>query len=251
MHLEKVKVQNFRLLKDSTLNVGNNELSLLIGRNNSGKTSIISIFEKFLKPNESSKKFNFDDFSLGLRPKILNIQNISDKELNDLSIRLILEIDYSQANSYANISNLFLDLEDGEDTIKVLCECRINKTRLLEGLGGIEEDQKKRFIKNNLSEYLDDKFYIFSDEKQYKDRSDRKYLVSKKREDITKVINLQIIDAKRDVSSSSDYSKNQTLSNIATQYFNKKQKFDPSHTSKITDELLRVDGAYGKENIHS
>lgn len=244
MYLKTVKVQNFRLLKDSTLSVGNNDLSLLIGRNNSGKTSIISIFEKFLKPNELSKKFNFDDFSLELRSKIIKIETISDKDLkdlNDLSIRLILEIDYTEANSYKNISNLFLNLEDEEYIIKILCECTINRAKLLEKLSTIENGQKERFIKNNLSEYLYENFYIFSDEEEYLDIKKRKYLIPKKRSDITNVINLQIIDAKRDVSSSSDSSKNQTLSKISTQYFNKKQKLKSSDIANITKKLLETD----------
>jgi len=64
MYISKIKIQNFRLLKNSVLDLeGQKEKqkSLLIGRNNSGKTSFIMLFDKFLK---SSRTFNFDDFRL-------------------------------------------------------------------------------------------------------------------------------------------------------------------------------------------
>lgn len=40
-----------------------NVLSLVVGKNNSGKTSLLKVMDKFLNPGEKSK-FVFEDFAL-------------------------------------------------------------------------------------------------------------------------------------------------------------------------------------------
>ncbi len=50
MYIKSISINNFRLLKNSTIELNNEkkqDLSLLIGKNNSGKTSFIVIFDKF------------------------------------------------------------------------------------------------------------------------------------------------------------------------------------------------------------
>jgi putative ATP-dependent endonuclease of OLD family len=60
VYINKINIKNFRLLRDTTLDVKKG-LSLLIGKNNSGKTSFIVIFQKFFQGND---KFNLDDYPL-------------------------------------------------------------------------------------------------------------------------------------------------------------------------------------------
>lgn len=47
MIIEKVQIQNFRLLKDFELDLKEG-LSLVVGKNNCGKTSILTVMEKLL-----------------------------------------------------------------------------------------------------------------------------------------------------------------------------------------------------------
>jgi len=59
MKIKKIKVENYRLLKDFSIDL-EDELSLVIGKNNTGKTSLLSVIDKFL--NQSDKnKFSYDD----------------------------------------------------------------------------------------------------------------------------------------------------------------------------------------------
>lgn len=62
MKIDHVKVENFRLLRDVELGL-EDQTTLIVGRNNSGKTSIAEIFHRLL----SGKTLNFrlEDFSLG------------------------------------------------------------------------------------------------------------------------------------------------------------------------------------------
>ncbi len=61
MRINKVRVKNFRLLADVELLL-ENETTVIVGRNNSGKTSLSEIIRRFLL--DSSPKFQIEDFSI-------------------------------------------------------------------------------------------------------------------------------------------------------------------------------------------
>lgn len=46
MKIIKIEVENFRLLKNFSMDL-EKDLSLVIGKNNTGKTSILSVLDKF------------------------------------------------------------------------------------------------------------------------------------------------------------------------------------------------------------
>ena len=47
MKVKKINIQNYRLLKDFSLEL-KSELSLIVGKNNCGKTSVLSVLEKII-----------------------------------------------------------------------------------------------------------------------------------------------------------------------------------------------------------
>lgn len=60
MKIEKIKVKNFRSLKNFSIDL-EDELSLIVGKNNVGKTSVIEILNKFLNKNTiESEDFNIE-----------------------------------------------------------------------------------------------------------------------------------------------------------------------------------------------
>ncbi|MCY4514667.1 MAG: ATP-dependent endonuclease [Candidatus Tectomicrobia bacterium] len=60
MHINKVTVRNFRLLADAEL-VLEDQTTLIVGRNNSGKTSLSEAIRRFLE--ERNPRFHIEDFS--------------------------------------------------------------------------------------------------------------------------------------------------------------------------------------------
>ena len=52
MKIKKINVQNYRLLKDFSLEL-KSELSLIVGKNNCGKTSVLSVLEKIINKSSS------------------------------------------------------------------------------------------------------------------------------------------------------------------------------------------------------
>lgn len=222
MYISKIKIYNFRLLREVTLDLENQEiqdLSIIVGRNNSGKTSFIMLFDKFLG---NTQKFNFYDFPISVRKDIFDINEGTD--IHNISIKLILEISYSKQDDLANLSEFILDLNPEENKVYLLFECYIDKTKLLKDLSKLSAEDKPKFIKNNLGNYLSSKRFSFDSEEAL-NAKDRRDLVEKDKNTIDNLINYQVIHAKRNISSSeSGENSKQVLSSLATSYFNKKSK---------------------------
>lgn len=49
MKIAKINIFNYRLLKSFSLNL-REDITLVIGKNNTGKTSLLSVMNKFLNP---------------------------------------------------------------------------------------------------------------------------------------------------------------------------------------------------------
>lgn len=240
MYISKIKIKNFRLLKDTTLLLNEDkkqELSLLIGRNNSGKTSFIMLFDKFYR-NESFK-FNFYDFSTSLRDKIYKIDN--NTVIEDLSIQMILEIKYDAKDSLENLSDFILDLDPATNIVKILFECSIDKDKLVKDLLQVTT-KKEKFIEKNLPDYLINKnIYVFENDTDL-EVANRSNLVKKDISSIRNLINFQVIHAKRNVSSSETTGNGKrALSEMTTQYFNKEHKESSADFFDINDAISDMD----------
>ena len=61
MRIKEITVQNFRLLENVELCL-EDDVTLIVGRNNSGKTSLTELFRRLL--DDKSPKFHIEDFSL-------------------------------------------------------------------------------------------------------------------------------------------------------------------------------------------
>jgi putative ATP-dependent endonuclease of OLD family len=248
MYISKIKIRNFRLLKDTTLLLNEDEkqeLSLLIGRNNSGKTSFIMLFDKFYR--NDSFKFNFYDFSTSLRDKIFKIDDST--VIEDLSIQMILEIKYDAKDSLENISDFILDLDPAVSVVKILFECSINKDKLVKDLLQVTSkdlsqvtSKKEKFIEKNLSDYLINKnIYVFENDTDL-ELVNRGNLVKKDISSIRNLINFQVIHAKRNVSSSETTGNGKrALSEMTTQYFNKENKESSADFFEINDAIATMD----------
>ena len=246
MFISKIKIKNFRLLKETTLLLDEDkkqDLSLLIGRNNSGKTSFIMLFDKFYR-NENFK-FNFYDFSTSLRDKIFKID--ATTIIEDLSIQMILEIKYDAKDSLEIISDFILDLDPATNIVKILFECSIDKDKLIKDLS-LSTTIKEKFIEKNLPDYLINKnIYVFENDTDL-EVANRGNLVKKDISSIRNLINFQVIHAKRNVSSSETTgSGKRGLSEMTTQYFNKEHKESSAEFFEINDAISTIDSTLDKK----
>lgn len=114
MKIEKIIVKNFRLLKDFAIDL-EDALSLVIGKNNVGKTSLLLILDQFLGENGDAKRsFKFNDLNLDVQEQLKNmmINPLVEEEVYcPISISLRLIISYTDEDVLANVSPLLMDLD--------------------------------------------------------------------------------------------------------------------------------------------
>jgi len=121
MKIAKIKISNYRLLKDFDIDL-EDDLSLVVGKNNCGKTSLLSVMDKFIN-SSSLHPFSFNDFTLGFideLKEILEKETVEDYESKGITLKLF--IDYDKTDNLSNISNLMMDLDPDNNKIELLFE---------------------------------------------------------------------------------------------------------------------------------
>lgn len=93
MHLNVIRIQNFRRLRDVTIDL-NEDISIFVGANNSGKTSVSQALQLFL--SSSREKFTIHDFSASSWPEIESFANAENgSELPEITIDLWFSVEAS------------------------------------------------------------------------------------------------------------------------------------------------------------
>ena len=221
MHIEQIKIQNFRLLQNCCLDM-REKTTLLVGKNNTGKTSFAVLLERFL---ERPDNFTYTDFPISIRQRILSIDD--ETNVDELAIRLVLRIAYDETDNLAILSEFMLDLDPTRRHTNILFECCIDKSKLLRALPD-DPKERKKFIENNLSgKFLNIKVYAFDDfghtEETPYYMAHRDQLEEKERSEVRALLNFQVIHARRNVASSEDAGRGaKPLSAISTKFFRKR-----------------------------
>lgn len=120
MKVKSISIKNFRLLQNFSVDLEDN-LSLVIGKNNTGKTSLLTILDKFLNPSEK-RKFTFDDFNIDFKNivnELLNNALSLEEDYLDVGIIMRVLIEYNETDNLENISKVMMDL-DPENNMVVL-----------------------------------------------------------------------------------------------------------------------------------
>ncbi|MDN3521471.1 ATP-dependent endonuclease [Halomonas ramblicola] len=221
MHIDSIKIENFRLLHDCRLDM--RELTtLLVGKNNTGKTSFAVLLEKFLIRPDS---FSYSDFPISLRSELKSISE--DTDVRDLTIRMVWRIAYTEDDDLSQLSEFMLDLDSDRRHANILFECVVEKDKLLRVLPD-DDAERSKFIENNLAgQFLATKIYAFDDTGYEGEQpfyiAERTQIEEKERRHIDALINFQVIHARRNVASSEDGGRGaKPLSTISTQFFKKR-----------------------------
>lgn len=221
MILKKMKVKNFRLLKNFELNF-KDELSLIIGKNNCGKTSALIILDKML----NSSKVMWEDINLECQKevyeKVIDYDISEQEKANSLeTISLQLFIEYDDNDSYANIQKFMMDLNPENNTIVLEFISLIAVKKIIELKNFISEKNIKDF--KSFSKFMSKNFANFFEMKKYSRgfdiesnqiTQDRSEEIDNK--DIQKVIKVAGIRADRAVSNDDH---NHVLSGLTGKYF--------------------------------
>lgn len=115
MFLSKITVQNFRLLKEFSIDL-EKELSLIIGKNNSGKTSLLYLLDKIFHWRDKGGCIHIDDFNLDFKKSLVDMlvkdEVIDEKEYQEDGVRLRLYIKYNDDDDLSNVGLIMMDLDE-------------------------------------------------------------------------------------------------------------------------------------------
>jgi predicted ATP-dependent endonuclease of OLD family len=247
MRIKSIKVENFRLLQDSVLDMTGG-LTLIVGKNNTGKTSFVVLLEKFL--TKSNPSFSFSDLPVAVRSKLYGISDETD--VDELSIRLSISVEYTDEDNLKNISDFMLDLDPEKSIINILFEARIDRDDLLSRMptkkDGAQEEkylaEKRSFIEKNISKFINTTIYAYDDSGYVGERAyyleKRDELEEKEFKVVSNLINFQVIHARRNVASSDEAGKS-PLSAITTQFFKKLNDTDDERLEQVRSALINID----------
>lgn len=124
MSLKHVAIKNFRLLADTSVSV-EPETTVIVGRNNTGKTSLSEIFRRSFA---TSSGFKLEDFSPSAHDLLLRAYAVYAAEADEEaakgllpSIELNLTIDYTeQTEKLGSLADCIIDLDPDSQVVKLL-----------------------------------------------------------------------------------------------------------------------------------
>ena len=246
MLLSKIVIRNYRLLLNADLNIDEN-MTLIVGRNNTAKTSCMDLIEKVLKDGEPT----YDDYPLSKRKYacVLLAQFIRGKmsfqrfceKLPTTSIDFV--INYSLDDPEKNLGALspfIIDVDDETNTARIRAEykVKIDEETLrkvfepcfyVEGVFKFNSDEIRDFCVLNFSKIFELKIYAINP----KNEED---IQVKRPKELAELFPYYLIPAERVLGETGGQSSN-SLSSLIANYFNVDiDKIDP----KISEEVERL-----------
>ncbi|AZB17232.1 ATP-dependent endonuclease [Chryseobacterium indologenes] len=256
MKIIKIEVENFRLLKNFSMDL-EKDLSLVIGKNNTGKTSILSVLDKFL--NEKSK-FSYDDLNIDFKNELdglIKSTAIPDEFLPK-GIKLKIYIEYNEADDLSNVSRVLMDLDPDNNKIVLGFEYTVTYTDFLKirtdyaafaasekaKVDG-EKKNKPRELKEFLKQELDNYFHTHKMSFEYdmaaNTVNDANFIdLESEGISIKDIIGFKYISARRDVTNKE---KENTLSKQTSNLYKKKEDNSDKNqaTENFKDQLSETD----------
>lgn len=255
MKISKIQVKNFRLLKDLKLDL-EDILSIVIGKNNCGKTSLLSVLNKFIGNKSSSNSFTYDDFNVELKNKIYSCIEDNKKAWGKQDgILLLIFIEYDENDNLSNISDLMLDLNPDNKTVVLMFEYSLDDDNFNKMKKKFEEYKSKHLISSAANELGCFENFIKSNHMKFFKVSrkavkfdnvsqdvnlDEFINLDKKKVDISKIINFKYVGARRSVT---NIENDGTLSNLSSKYYEKTEINDSQSEAieKFEDTLIETD----------
>ena len=245
MKIKKINIKNYRLLKDFSLEL-KSELSLIVGKNNCGKTSVLSVLDKIINKRSS---LNWEDINLDHRKVIFeNIKKFSDtpdSELKSiLGINLQIWIQYSELDSYQNIQGFMMDLNPKNNLIIIEFSYIIPNKKLREisslACDFIDDFSKfELFMKKNMSEFFEMQVYSLGYNPSTQELTEEKSNLLEMK-DVHKIIKVRGISASREVSNKEN---NHSLSKTSNRFYklNNGEDIDSNANNLLKSAILKAD----------
>lgn len=219
MKIEKIKVNNFRSLKNFCMDL-EDELSLIVGKNNNGKTSVIEILNKFL--NKSST-LECDDFNIEYTMDLeKNLKN-EEYEFIMQGIKLKIFIRYDENDNLSNVSKFLTTLDVENNYIVLDFEYVLNednfqllKTEYLKFIKENSDKDFEYFFRHNYKKYFKFIKRSLGYDREKNKENEEIYIDLENDKEINNLVNIKYISAKRAVDNKDT---NNTLSLQSASYY--------------------------------
>jgi len=264
MKIKTVEIHNFRLIEKETINL-DDKITLVVGKNNSGKSSLVDLFCEFLeKPNF---KFMLTDFSCSSHSKFDDAYNcyleyrkaqkekqeekilVKKKELviNTLpKIELKIVIEYDKGNEkskgdyLASLSEFITDLDEKSNVANICIEYSCDD---IDRFFLAYESELKNGEDANLLQFTEKKLQLYYSSKYFAgDKTKEKYHRQIETNPIGRISNIfltRTVSAQRYIFSKSNTNENSSNSNSLAGGFSEYYK----HTNKETAEINDIKNA--------
>lgn len=248
MKIFKLEIQNFRLLRAFSMDLEDN-LSLVIGKNNTGKTSILTVLDKFL--NEKTK-FSYDDLNIDFKNELEGLILTAETPAKFLNkgVKLKLFIEYNEADDLSNVSRVLMDLDPDNNKIVLGFEHVVNYDDFLKirtdfavfsanekAKNVKKKEYKPRELKDFLKQEMDQYFHTHKMSFKYDTATDKvneTNFINLDSEGISikDIISFKYISARRDVTNKE---KENTLSKQTSSLYKKQE--DSSDKTQATEDF--------------
>nr|WP_320192737.1 ATP-dependent endonuclease [uncultured Desulfobacter sp.] len=253
MKIDKIEIENFRLLKKFSLDL-EEDLSLIIGKNNTGKTSILTALDKFINASDN-KKITINDFNVELKKQLAELMQGSlelaeEEKYVPIGISLRVYIKYDDSDDLSQVSSLIMSLDPKDDNIVLSFEYKITRSKLIDMKSAYQRDKEKYnndpivFLSENQSKYFDPikkKSLSFENGEIFTD-------LVKDGINLKDVISFRFISAKRNVTNKDN---DKTLSAQTSRIYRKTSKNDDQENAvddfkkKLRDTDTDLSNIYG------
>lgn len=254
MKIKKLQINNYRILKDFSFDL-EDELSLVIGKNNCGKTSLLSALEKFIGSQSASNNFTFDDFNSNFQDSLFNAINEGHTSWSTLDIKgieLYIYIEYNDNDNLSNIQPLMLDLDPNNNIVILKLEYTLTEQKFHQLLDDFSNYSKKYestqgynkeevfdvFIKAKHRKYFSviKKAILYDINTKAPSVTEYSVLDSKSL-DLNKLLCFRCISARRDTVNKEGDS---TLSTLSSRYYEKNKIDEDSPTAVDFEKTLHA-----------
>lgn len=144
MHIDKIAVKNFRLLTDIELQL-ETDTTVIVGRNNSGKTSLTELFRRLL--SDEKPTFRLEDFSLSCLGQFWDAfchmrkgdeEAIIRETLPLITVTIVVRYDRDSPNLGA-LGAFIIDLDETCTTAQIVIRYQLRDGALDLLFGGLDE----------------------------------------------------------------------------------------------------------------
>lgn len=152
MKIKQLHIKNYRLLKDVSLSLSDTT-TVVVGRNNTGKTSLTEIFRSFLSENSRLK---YEDFSMSAldefeRAQVAYTEGQEEPDVRKLipSIELEILLNYSDnQDEYGGLGDFILDLDENQNETKILICHQLKDGKIKPFFDGLDSSNSASYYKD-------------------------------------------------------------------------------------------------------